>query len=108
LKHVGGPFPKEVLRKTLGAGEREAIALSAQLRAELLIVDDDLARRIATDLGIPVMGTAGVLLRAKEKGFVVAVRPHLDALLSNRFFLDRKVYDLVLSKAGEPGVYPKT
>lgn len=96
-----GPLLSQVLRPTLGQGEREAISMAVELRAHVILLDDEAARNVAIRLGLPVMGTAGVLLIAKERGLIAQVKPHLDALLANRFFLGAQVYELVLSKAGE-------
>ena len=96
-----GPLLSQVLRPTLGRGEREAISLAVELQARVILLDDEAARNVAARLGLPIMGTAGVLLIAKERGLIGRVKPHLDALLAKRFFLGAQVYELVLSKAGE-------
>jgi predicted nucleic acid-binding protein len=54
----------------LGAGEREAIALAEELRADRLILDDQAARRVATRRKLTVIGTLGVLVEAAERGLV--------------------------------------
>jgi len=54
----------------LGTGEREAIALAVELRADLLLVDDRKARRIAQERGIPITGTLGVLKIAHDRGLI--------------------------------------
>jgi len=51
----------------LHKGEAEAIAMAAG-RDALLLVDDKDARRVAQALGIPRIGTAGVLLEACWRG----------------------------------------
>jgi hypothetical protein len=53
----------------LGAGEREAIALAAELALPLL-ADDAAARGHAEAAGLKVTGTVGVLLRAAELGLI--------------------------------------
>ncbi len=56
-------------RAVLGAGEREALALAAEISADALLVDDRDARQEAKELGIPVVGTLRVLADASERGF---------------------------------------
>ena len=58
-------IPGLVLRRSLGAGEREALALAIEARAERILLDDLPARAIARTLNLPVTGTVGVL----NKGF---------------------------------------
>jgi predicted nucleic acid-binding protein len=52
----------------LGAGEREALALAAELSADALLMDDRDARREAQRLSVPVLGTLRVLVDASEHG----------------------------------------
>lgn len=64
----------------LGRGELEAMALYKHLRADRLLVDDQRARKVAQLNGIEVVGSLGVLLRAKERGLIAEIRPLLSAL----------------------------
>ena len=56
----------------LDAGEAAAIPLAGRLGATLLCDDAD-ARAIARQRGLAVVGTLGVLLRAKRAGHVEAI-----------------------------------
>jgi len=84
----------------LGAGETEAIAL-ARGHEYMLIVDDRGGREAATSAGVTVTGSAGVLLAAKRRGLLHAVRPVLDALIAAELRLDPPLYRRVLELAGE-------
>ena len=55
-------------------------------KAVAILLDDDPARKLAVQLGLPVIGTAGVLVLAKERQFIPAVRPCLE-LFSGALFL---------------------
>jgi len=87
----------------LDPGETEAIQLALRTNAGLVILDDLPARRLATELGLPIIGTAGILFLAKQRGFVEAVRPALDALRTEGFRLRRDVYEAILRSANEVG-----
>ena len=63
------PIGSQILSASLGAGESEALSLALELKASLLILDERPARRLAGALGIPVMGTLGLLLKAKKPKF---------------------------------------
>jgi hypothetical protein len=98
------PPPAEPLLEMvtdLGAGERAAIALAVMRRSDLLLLDDALARRHAKLLGLPVSGTLGVLLRAKEARLVPAVAPVLDRLESLGFRLALPTREAALRLAKE-------
>ncbi|NEQ40031.1 MAG: DUF3368 domain-containing protein [Okeania sp. SIO3I5] len=64
----------------LGARDREALALALEIPETLLILDDGLARRYAQLLKLEYIGTLGVLLKAKQKGYLDRVKPILDRL----------------------------
>ncbi len=55
---------------TLDKGEREAIALAQQLKADALIIDDRDGRQAASQRGIKVIGTLGVLNDAAMQGLI--------------------------------------
>ncbi len=50
-------------------GEAEAIALASEKKC-LLITDDKQARSAAKRLGVTVIGTVGILIRAKENDII--------------------------------------
>lgn len=95
------PVGPHVLRAALGDGESEAISVAVELRARWIILDDRAARRLAQSLGLPVIGTLGVLLAAKRRGLLAAVQPSLDALVRYGFHVAPALYGRVLHDAGE-------
>lgn len=95
------PLAAQIIAARLGPGEREAIALALELRATLLLIDDLPARRLAQSLNIPVMGTLGLLLRAKNQGLIPVVRPLMEAMQSQEFRISDRVFARILSAASE-------
>ena len=85
----------------LGDGEKEVLALGLETQDPLLLLDDRDARRYAQTLGLEISGTLGLLLRAKERGILDAIRPVLDRLQALRFRLNAKTRQMVLKRAGE-------
>lgn len=55
---------------SLDEGEMEAIQLARDLGADLLLVDEKDARRVASNLGLTTRGTLGILDRAAEIGYL--------------------------------------
>ena len=90
-----------VLRRRLGDGEREALALAIELRADWIILDDLPARRSAQAASLNVIGTLGMLVAAKRAGLLQSIRPDLDALVRTSFFLSPQLYEQLLQAAGE-------
>lgn len=84
----------------LDAGETSAIATARDLGAGLLI-DDRAARRIATGLGIPVIGVLGVLVLAKRAAAIPQVRPLTERLVASGYYLADQVIQEALRLVGE-------
>lgn len=90
------------LRATLDLGEAEAIVLAEEIQADAVLMDELAGRAVAMDRGITVVGTLGVLLRAKRKALCPEVRPLLDRLQQEiRFFVSPRLRQHVLAQAGE-------
>ncbi len=88
------------LTSHLDRGEREAIALTCQLNA-LLLVDDRLGRQAAQRLNLLFTGVAGILIKAKEKGLLPHVRPVLEQIRSQGYWLSDELLDLASRLANE-------
>lgn len=65
----------ESLPVELGAGEREAISLAMELRADVLLIDEYAGRREAEARHLPVPGTLAVLLQGSLRGYLVPLSP---------------------------------
>lgn len=85
----------------LGPGETEVLALALEARDAVVILDDAFARRVATKLEVPLIGTLGVLLEAKRYGLVPAIAPLLDQLMDLSFRLAPHTREAVIKLAGE-------
>jgi predicted nucleic acid-binding protein len=93
--------PSQLMQQNLGMGEREAMTLYNQLHADLLLIDDAKAKRIAIDNDIKVIGSLGVLLLAKQKGLILKIKPHLELILENKIYLNTAIINQVLTLSGE-------
>ncbi len=95
------PLASRIIASRLGAGEREAIALALEIRPTWLVIDDLAARRLAQSLGIAMVGSLGLLLIAKQKGLIPAVRSLMEAMESDEFHISEHLFAGILSAAGE-------
>ena len=98
---VTQPLGPQILRTALGPGESEAIALALEIGAQWVILDERPAQRSAQALGLPVIGTLGVLVASRRRELLPTVRPCVDALVNFGFHISPGLYDLVLADAGE-------
>ena len=91
----------------LGAGEVEVIALGLEIRTTnnpdvTLIMDDQLARRIADLYQLPYTGTLGIIIKAKQRGLLKqSVREIIQTMQESGMWLSPAVIDSALKLAGE-------
>ena len=85
----------------LGRGEREAIALVIDSGADLVILDDRQGRLVSRDRGLSVTGTVGVLIEAKERGFIPSLRPEMDRLIEAGMWINEVFYHRILKECDE-------
>ncbi|MDR1786203.1 MAG: DUF3368 domain-containing protein [Spirochaetaceae bacterium] len=85
----------------LDDGEAEALMLAQELGADLILIDEKCARRYAQLMDIPVTGTLGILLRAKEKGFISEIAPLIKELQGNNTWFSPGLIAKILVLAGE-------
>lgn len=77
----------DVLCKSLDRGEAEALVLMRERQADLLLVDDQQARRAAQRLGLAYIGTIGLLRLARDRGLVRAAYPIMLELRRRNFWV---------------------
>jgi hypothetical protein len=85
----------------LDLGECAAIVLAQELGANRLLIDERTARREAQVRGLPVIGTIGILLLAKQRSHISSVKEVLDDLIANGTRISQRLYDDALTIAGE-------
>lgn len=93
----------ELLMPTLDRGESEVIILSKELKASLVIIDELSARKVAMMLNLPLIGTVGLLIAAREKGLIDKVKPIWDKMIAQGVRYGEEFYRKVLDKIGEGG-----
>ncbi len=92
---------KSALELTLDEGESEVIVLAQEVDADLVIIDEDKARKVAKMNYLKVTGTIGVLLDAKKMGKISQLKPFLDRLIGGGVYISGNLYDKALSLASE-------
>lgn len=85
----------------LGPGEAQVLALALEEPGSLVILDDGFARAVAVARDMRLTGTAGVLIKAKEEGYIAAVAPLLDRLRRLGFRLSEATRAAILTLAQE-------
>lgn len=91
----------EVLLDEMDLGEAETIVLAHELHADWVLMDEKKGRRKLEQMGMPKIGTLGVLLKAKQAGLLSTIRPDIERLCRQGFSVSQAVIDTVLAAAGE-------
>jgi predicted nucleic acid-binding protein len=90
------------LRAELGAGESEVITLAMELNASKVLIDERKARRIAKLIyNLSITGTGGLLLRAKQSDLIKEIRPLLERMKANGYYISDRLVSRIAKEAGE-------
>ena len=89
---------------SLERGEAEVLVLAKELEADLILLDEEKARKSAIIAGFNVMGLLGLFNLAKNIGLIHEVRPLINELMIKKFRISDKVIEEALRKAGEPPI----
>jgi predicted nucleic acid-binding protein len=95
------PVPTVIQSWDLGAGESAVLTWGYVHPGTEVILDDLAARRCAAALGIPVRGTLGLVLHAKQQGIIPTARPILEKLRLSGMYLSDRVMNQALALIGE-------
>lgn len=93
--------PPELRAWDLGRGERAVLAWASAQPRGLPILDDREARRCAGALGLPVIGTLGVVVRARQRRLIPEAKPVIEALVRHGMYLGEELIEQVLLAIGE-------
>jgi predicted nucleic acid-binding protein len=91
----------ELLEWGLGTGETAVLAVAMERRTATAVLDDAAARTCAKALGIKVIGTLGVILRARKKSIISSAADVLKALRVAGLRLDDNIILTALEGIGE-------
>lgn len=86
----------------LDEGEAEAIALAVELKADLLLLDERIARAVASRFGLNFIGLLGIITNAKQRGIIDRAKPIVDDLITRAgFWIERRLYIRIMEKLEE-------
>ncbi len=85
----------------VSANANFGIILYQEQNADFLLCDDKKAKKFAQSFGINVIGSLGVLIKAKKAGLIDAIAPLIETLKESRIYIDENTCNLVLKMAGE-------
>lgn len=84
------------LKKVLDDGEAEAISMAIELKADFLIIDEKEGRRIASEKDLKVIGTLGVLIEARKRGFIESLEKKALELKEKGFWVSQGLINQII------------
>lgn len=101
VRSVSDQSDRKMYKAKLHAGEVEVMILAREIDADMVIIDDNEAKKTAKYLGLDVTGTLGVILVAKSRAIITEVAPVIQCLVDDGFYVSDELIRKVLSAAGE-------
>lgn len=95
------PVPPSVFAWDLGKGESAVLAWALTHPGSEAIIDDLPARRCAVSLQVPLRGTLGLVLLAKQRGAIPLARPVMERLRQAGMYLSDSVMNRALERVAE-------
>jgi predicted nucleic acid-binding protein len=85
----------------LGAGETAVLSHALANPPLRAVIDDMDARRCAQTLGIPILGTGGLLVLAKRRGLLASVGEAIEKLRHSGLWLSDEIVRILKAQADE-------
>jgi len=101
VKPVKDKIQVNFLLGSLEKGEAEVLVLARELETDLILLDEEKARKSAVIAGFEIMGLLGLFVLAKNLGLIDEVRPLVDELMIKKFRISDKIIEKTLKKAAE-------
>ena len=92
---------RKMYRARLHAGEVEVMILAQEQAADMVIIDDNEAKKTAKYLGLNVTGTLGVLMTARKKDMISSLEEVLEKLENVGFYIGDELKENILRLVGE-------
>lgn len=89
------------LNMIMDYGESQSVILYEEVTADLLLIDDRRARQIAESLNVECIGSIGLLLKAKQLGFIKELKPIFVEWMRLQRYFSKKLINAVLLQIGE-------
>lgn len=101
IKKVIDKSKQRILHLVLDKGEASALALGIENENSLILIDEKKGRQKATELGLKIMGTLGVLIKAKEKKLIGSLLEEIEQLKNVGFRMSDKLIENILNNYDE-------
>lgn len=101
VQKIQNVMAKAMFKSQLHDGEVEVMILAKEQNADVVIIDDQNAKKYAKYLELPVTGTLGILIKAKQVGYIPELKPLLDVMVQNGIYIKNSLIEHCLELVGE-------
>ena len=101
IREIKDEFALLNLTKIVDKGEAEAIILHQEMNANLLLIDERMGRQQAQIRNCKITGTAGILIAAKQMGFLNEIKSLLLLARENGMRISDELFFFILKEQDE-------
>lgn len=101
VERIENQMAKSMFKTQLHDGEVEVMILAKEKNADIVIIDDANAKKHAKYLKLPVTGTLGVLIKAKQEGYISELKPIIQEMISKNIYISENLMKLCLEQVDE-------
>jgi predicted nucleic acid-binding protein len=85
----------------LDKGEQHTLDMAIKYHADWVVIDEKIGRNVAEYLGLKVVGTLGILLKAKQAGWIASFTENVLAMQAKGIFYHPGLIKRLAATAGE-------
>ena len=100
IEKIKDPAKIELLYE-LDRGEAEVLVLAKEKGINYVLIDEKVARAAAQTLGLKVIGTLGLLLKAKKMGKIPSIKTFIEKMMNKGIWIEEKIIMEILETSGE-------
>lgn len=98
---IKNQLAKDMYKTQLHDGEVEVMILAKEIAADVVIIDDANAKKYAKYLELPVTGTLGALIKAKQEGYIGSLKCILQQMVKNGIYISQSLIEMCLKQVDE-------
>ena len=101
VRKVDPSLERRMYRAKLHDGEVEVMLLAQIIGADAVVIDDGAARKTAEYLELPLTGTLGIMIKAKQRGLLDAVMPVVQQMEQSGIYFSKEIKDRIRKLSDE-------
>lgn len=101
VEKIENKMAKSMFKTQLHDGEVEVMILAKEKNADIVIIDDANAKKHAKYLKLPVTGTLGVLIKAKQQGYIMELKPIMQEMIDKNIYISENLMKFCLEQVNE-------